>query len=150
MTGARPTDRALAVPATPASGRDASRFDPSRGVVADIILERLTKAQSAFILRMRPHQRQQVMNSAEWNAVDCCVDSGIEWPDVYWFGGMRLNWVLGRRQIRFQFNEVGLEVRNRLAQAIETRSAETTGSVGVADESAVPQGMRPSAPGDSQ
>ncbi len=36
------------------------------------------------------------------------------------------------------------------AQAIETRSAETTGSVGEADESAVPQGMRPTTPGDGQ
>jgi hypothetical protein len=91
--------------------------------VRDIILARIDGEQRAFILRMKPHRRRQRMTKADMHNVDCCVETGWEYPDVYWFGGMRASSGAGstRWTYSFMFNEVGLEVRAALTSSGETQ-----------------------------
>lgn len=88
---------------------------------AQIILGLLNQWQRDFILKMKPHDRDQRMSKADWHFVDPCVDLDPgEWPNTYWFGGMRAAWPAKRCRRTFRFNAVGLEVRAHLANPNET------------------------------
>lgn len=95
------------------------------GTVAQLIIDGLDAPQRQFIMKMQPHRESQRISAADWEAVEPCVRYDDEWPDTYWFGGMRLTWVRNRAQRTFTFNEVGLKVRALLAQGIKARSDET-------------------------
>ena len=75
------------------------------------IARTLTKAQRDFILKMKPHCRQQIMNAADWAAVDPYVED--ETDAMIFFGGMRGTWEgpTNRAVRRFQFAPLGLSVR---------------------------------------
>jgi hypothetical protein len=80
------------------------------------IAERMSEAQREFVLRMQPNRETQDITPADWGAITPCVPSGLDYPDVIWFGGMRNN--LGKTpdqdEITFMFNETGLAVRDHL------------------------------------
>lgn len=91
--------------------------------VEQIILDRLSNEQRAFILRMKPHRESQRINAWEFDAIWPCVDLDEDaWPDTYWFGRMTMTWSDGHASRNFMFNEVGLNVRGFLA----TNDAERT------------------------
>jgi hypothetical protein len=113
--------------ATRALHRAGSRLGLTASIpsaVEQIILDRIDSAQRAFILRMKPHRNDQRINAADWDAIDPCVEVPNDWPDTYWFGGMRLTWVNNRATRTFRFNEAGLNVRGFLATAASSAPAE--------------------------
>lgn len=83
----------------------------SLGVVEKILLAKLDRDQRDFIIRMKPHTSSQIISEWDFENIDPNVDVGDSFPDVYWFGGMRLTWPAGRARRTFCFNEAGLNVR---------------------------------------
>lgn len=83
--------------------------------VAAHIVDTITDAQRAFILRMDPHASDQAITRDDWDNIDPRIETGKDWPDVYWFGGMKLSWPDNEERITFRFNKIGLAVRAMLA-----------------------------------
>ena len=69
----------------------------------------LTDRYRAFLLKMKPHNRIQVMSAKDYAEVDLFIDDDEE--NTVWLGGMRKTWIMRRETNRFQFNELGLAVR---------------------------------------
>jgi hypothetical protein len=107
-----------------------SGFDPARvgGVTASnydaqyeasLMLPRLDAAQREFIMRAKPHKRDQRLSAADWNAVECCTELS-DWPPYrLWFGGMRAVSGAGQKGWKrtFRFNDAGLILRAAIAMA---------------------------------
>jgi hypothetical protein len=140
QSGADPLDTGRVGFAETGSRADASSrqgvstegFDPARvgGVTApnydpfyeaSLMLPRLTEAQRDFIMRAKPHRRDQRLTKADWDAVECSVELMDYPPYNIWFGGMRAISGAGRKgwTRTFRFNVAGLMLRNAVAEGVE-------------------------------
>lgn len=81
----------------------------------EIIVANSSGAQKTFMLRMEPHCNDQPISKEDFDANECHVDSGQDWPEVVWFAGMRAvadgarDWACS-----FRFNSDGLAARDVL------------------------------------
>jgi len=137
-SGRAPSGQALVASDEARSDLHPTGFDPSRvgGVTASnydpayeaaLMLPRLDAEQRDFILRARPHRRDQRLSAKDWHTVFPGIDL-CDWPPyTIWFGGMRAHSGAGQKGWKrtFRFNEAGLLLR--AAIAMEARSVETEG-----------------------
>jgi hypothetical protein len=89
---------------------------------AAFMLPRLNDAQREFITRMKPHTRSQRVSQRDYDRVWPGVETGVDWPWQFWFGGLRAYFPAGRLPLgnkrcsySFCFSEAGLLVRDALA-----------------------------------
>jgi hypothetical protein len=115
----------VASPSSPAVSTEG--FDPGRvgGVTAEnydpeyeaeLMLPRLTSGQRDFIVRAKPHRRDQHLSARDWDNVECGIEL-MDWPPyTVWFGGMRAVSGAGQTGWRrtFRFNPAGLILREKL------------------------------------